>query len=280
MASHATQSTFSTAVRLGILAVAVVAAVVAAGFILRWNWARELWPWSDGRLSYLFVGSIFAAIAAAVLWVGIANDPGMLAPGLLNLTVTFGGQAAFLFLLYSRRDDTQLLLTALVLAAAALANAFVWWRTRHAPPRDPRPLPTVARASFAFFVVVLVAAGLALLLGAEHIFPWPLNPDSAVMFGWIFLGDACFFAYGVVRPRWAYAAPQLLAFLAYDLVLMRSFLRLIDDVQPGHGLSLTLYTTMLAFSGTVAVYFLFVHRATRILFGTRQPDPRPAAAGP
>jgi len=249
------------ALRVAVAVAGISSAALALGFVLEWDRVTDLWPWPDGRYSYLFVGSILAAVAGAAVLVWRENDLGVLPPGALNLTVTLGGQSAFLLTQGYPAEG-------LVLGAGAVANAGVWWWTRRLEPRDRTPLPRPARMAFVVFVVALVAAGGALLLGAEHVFPWPLDEDSAVMFGWIFLGDACFFAYGAARPFRAYARPQLLAFLAYDLVLIGPFLALADDVQSGHGASLVVYTAVLIASAAVAVWYLAVDPTTRLRSAT------------
>lgn len=40
---------------------------LTAGFFLQLDWAKELWPWPAGRLSYIFFSSIAAAIAAPMI---------------------------------------------------------------------------------------------------------------------------------------------------------------------------------------------------------------------
>jgi hypothetical protein len=224
-----------------------VSAVIGVGFVLEWGWATGLWPWPDSRYSYLFVGSIALAVAAATVGVLLVDDRAALTPGLLNVAVMLGGQAGYLV----TQEEAG---TAAVLGLIAVASVACWWRNLWLVPRDLRPLPGVVRASLGVFVVVLVASGLVLVLDAGDIFPWDLRPDTAVLFGWIFLGDACFFAYGVVRPYPAYAVPQLLAFLAYDLVLIGPFLARFDDDD--HRTRLILYTAVLVFSAAVAVGYL------------------------
>ena len=68
--------------------------------------------------------------------------------------------------------------------------------------------------SFGLFTLILILAGGALIFRVPTIFPWPLNPDSSVLFGCIFLGDAFYFFYGLLVPRWSNACGQLLSFLA------------------------------------------------------------------
>jgi len=252
------------ALRAGVLVATGVAGLLAIGFVAQWSVVTDLWPWPDGRYSHLFVGSVLAAMTAAALWTWWADDVGMLAPGALNLAVLFGGQAAYLVSLDGREEDGDLVGTAVVFGLAALVNAGVWWWSRRYDVSDPRPAPPGARLAFGLFTAALVVAGGALVLGADRVFPWPLREDSAVMFGWVFLGDACFFAHALVRPRWALVGPQLLAFLVYDLVLLPPFLALADDVAPGHGTSFVLYTTVLVLSAAIAVWFLAGDRRTRL----------------
>jgi hypothetical protein len=96
------------------------------------------------------------------------------------------------------------------------------------------------------------------------VFPWALNPDSSVIFGCIFIGDAFYFLYGLLYPRWHNAAGQLLSFLAYDLVLIGPFLMLFKTVKPEFMFSLIVYVAVLVYSGGLAVYFLFVNPKTRL----------------
>jgi hypothetical protein len=121
----------------------------------------------------------------------------------------------------------------------------------------------LVRISFGFFVLSLLLAGIALILRMP-IFPWDLNPDSSVFFGCIFLGDAFYFIYALLRPRWGNAFGQLLSFLAYDLVLIVPFVQLLGSVKPGHRINLIVYIAVLVYSAGLAVYYLFIHPRTRI----------------
>ena len=75
---------------LGILAFAI-------GFIFRIPVAISVWPWPDGPLSYLFVGSILAAISAAALWIGWTGEFGALPAGSLNVLVIAITTAVYFF---------------------------------------------------------------------------------------------------------------------------------------------------------------------------------------
>ncbi|MBK8782737.1 MAG: hypothetical protein IPO22_13225 [Anaerolineales bacterium] len=65
----------------------MVTLLFAFGFIFRLSFATSIWPWEDGRYSYLFVGSILAAVSAAALWVGWTGEFGALPAGALNIFV-------------------------------------------------------------------------------------------------------------------------------------------------------------------------------------------------
>ena len=49
---------------------------LAFGFVLRIPLALSIWPWQDGRYSYLFIGSILAAVSAAAIWIGWTGEVG------------------------------------------------------------------------------------------------------------------------------------------------------------------------------------------------------------
>lgn len=235
---------------------------LAFGFVFRMPWALSLWPWEDGRYSYLFVGSIFAAASAAALWIGWTGKLGILPAGSLNLSVIGFTTTIYFFNLYSQgRSDLLPFGMASLLEALSTGALFLW--SRRLSLTDPRPTPGLVRVSFGIFVASLLLAGIALILHMP-IFPWDLNPDSSVIFGCIFLGDAFYFIYALLRPRWENAFGQLLSFLVYDLVLIVPFLQLLSSVKPGHLINLIVYTAVLIYSGGLAIYYLFIHPQTRI----------------
>jgi hypothetical protein len=236
---------------------------LAGGLFLQTGWAIQAWPWPDGRLSYIFVASIFAAIAAALLWIAVTGELRPLAAGALNLMVTLGGMTVYLLSLALQGGRPEVLGYAVATGAGFLVSvvAFLW--ARRVPVRDPRPTPTPVLVSFLLFALVLIAASVALFSRQEAIFPWPLNPDTSVLFGWIFLGDAFYFLYGLVHRRWHNAAPQLWSFLAYDLLLLGPLLGHLDAVAAEHRPSLLVYIGVLVFSLLVAVAYLIANPETR-----------------
>ena len=234
---------------------------LAFGFIFRVPLALSIWPWEDGRYSYLFIGSILAAVSAAALWIGWTGELGVLPAGSLNVFVIALTTAVYFFNLASQgRSDMLIFGLVSVLMALVSGAAFLW--SRRLPLTDSRPTPVLVKISFGIFIVSLFLAGGALVLRLP-VFPWDLNPDSSVVFGCIFLGDAFYFLHGLFRPCWGNAFGQLLSFLAYDLVLIVPFVLLFDTVKPDRMLSLIVYTAVLIYSGGLAVYYLLINPQTR-----------------
>lgn len=253
----------SGAIRALFIVGGIVFLVITAGFFLRMNWATALWPWPDGRLSYIFLSSIAAAIAAPMIWIGLTREFGAARGGAVNLGITAAGAAVYFFILYGRERELQLLISALAATFFLAVNVGIFsWSTRQ-PIRDRRSMPGLVRASFAFFAVVLLLVAGLLLFQAPVVFPWPLRPESSVIFGLIFLGAASYFAVALRSPQWHSARGQLIGFLAYDLILIGPFLAHFGAVDPAHRLSLILYVAVLVYSGTIAVYYLFVNAETR-----------------
>jgi hypothetical protein len=266
------------ALRLAFVAGSIVLILLAAGYLWQMPWAIVTWPWPDGRLSYTFVASILAAIAAAALWIGVTGELGAAAAGALNVLVIAVGMTWYLGSLALGTGRPALLPYTLVIAIAALVSLWLFWWSRRIAIHDPRPTPRPVLVAFGLFVAILLAAGSALLLRVPTIFPWPLKPESSVMFGLIFIGDAFYFLYALLSPRWHNAKAQLLSFLAYDLVLLPVFIPHIATVQPAHRLSLMIYLGVLAGSCLLALYHLFADPTTR--FGRRSPSrPVPSAEG-
>jgi hypothetical protein len=242
----------------------VLLLLLAAGYFTQAPWAVQTWPWPDGRLSYIFIASIQGAIAAAMLWIGISREWGALAAGALNLLVMMAGLSGSFFLLSRQEDREHLLLYAIACGLFAVANLFLFLQVhrRHHPPR--RPIPRLITISFALFAVILLLVGVALILQVPGIMPWPLQPESSVVFGWIFFGDAFYFLYTLLRPTLPFARAQLWSFLAYDLVLIIPLVQHLDRVSPEFRINLVIYIAILLYSGLLATYFLFLDRRTRV----------------
>lgn len=256
-------------VRWVFLAVGIFAIVLTIGFYLQLAAATGLWMWPDGRLTYIFIASITAAIAAPVIWMGLSGEWGAAVGGAVNLCIQAVGISAFLAQLSLTNPVTHwphVLLFGLF--AVVNVGVFIWsWRY---PLHDSRPTPRLVRMSFVVFTVVLLLVSIALLIKVPNVFPWPLLPETSVIIGWVFMGTFVYFAYASVRPVWGNAVGQLLGFLAYDVILIVPFIGHFADVLPEHQLSLIVYTGVVVYSGALAIYYCFIHPPTRLL--------RPAAS--
>ncbi len=249
--------------RIVLTIVGMLSLILAAGFCLQFPWTVRLWPWADSFSPYLFLGSITAATAASLLWIGFSGELRTAAGGALHLTVFYTGLASSLFLLSRQGGDQNLLTGAFMCAAGALVSLamFVWFRRY--PFQDSRSMPLPVRISFGMFVVVLVLVGSGILLQIPNMFAWKLHPTSSVLLGWFFLGAACYFLYGLVHPSWQKACGQLWAFLAYDLVLIVPYLLHFALARPEQLPSLLINTLVLLYSGALAIYYLLVKKVTR-----------------
>ncbi|MEO8288710.1 MAG: hypothetical protein ABI670_20010 [Chloroflexota bacterium] len=240
----------------------VLALLLSVGFGLNLPWATAIWPWPDGRLSYLFIGSVLAAMAIDFIWVGLSGEWGALAAGAVTAFIMAAGMAVYLFQLSGQPGRPNFTMLAVWLTVVALSSVGVFFWSRRFAIRDRRPMPTLLKVSYAIFAVALLLAAVALILQAPTIFPWPLNPDSSVLFGWVFMGDAAYFLYALLNPRWHNARAQLLSFLVYDLFLILPFLQLFPTINPDRLLSLVIYLAVIIYSGALAVYYLFINPRT------------------
>ncbi|MBI3161921.1 MAG: hypothetical protein HYZ23_05400, partial [Chloroflexi bacterium] len=105
----------------------LVVLLFAFGFIIQHPFATSIWPWEDGRYSYLFVGSILAAVSAAMLWISWTGEFGALPAGALNIFVIALTTSIYFFKLASngRTDLTPFGVFSALFAIASLI-AFFW----------------------------------------------------------------------------------------------------------------------------------------------------------
>lgn len=239
--------------------------VFTVGFFLQLPFVTQIWPLPDTTpVSFIFISSIFAAAAASTLWALFAREDGALAGVALDYLCIFAPITIFSLQLAALTGSSALVVFAAACAATALFGLWLFARTSRIPYRDPRPMPMLVKASFAFFVIALLIAGGALILKTPNILPWRVTPEFGVMAGWFFIGAAAYFAYGLLRPRWTNTAGQLAGFLAYDLILIVPFLQRLPTIAPELQISLYIYTAVLIYSGMLALYFLFLNPVTWI----------------
>ena len=237
----------------GVLVLAGLGALVgAAGFLLGWRDVIRIGPFLAYGLTPVFLASILAAIAAPVMWIGLSGEFAALRGGAANLLVSGGGIAAY-GLSQSWGDPVGRVQTfAIIHLGVAMVALLLLVVSQGASWRDDRPTPVIVRIAFGIFGLGLVAVGTALVLRLE-VFPWPLDDDTSIVYGLIFVGAAVYFAYGLWRPVWGNAKGQLVGFLAYDLVLIVPFMRLWFSSP---SLSLAVYLAVIAGSALLAIWYL------------------------
>lgn len=262
-----------------LFALGVMGLGLTFGFFTQQSWALMLIPWEMNRLGAIFMASICAASAIPILWIAWTNELAALTGGGIDFTLMFAGFAGLSFVAYASNPRLPLLLFGAYCVAGLLVSAGMFVYGRRQTFRDRRPMPRVVRLSFGLFVVVLVLVGTSMVLKQPNIFPWTITPQQSVLYGWIFLGAATYFAYGLVRPLWGNAQGQLLGFFAYDVILIFPFVALLFGNEPFLLPNLLFYIVMLVYSGALAVYYVGIARATRLtsragsaLPGTSLPD--------
>jgi hypothetical protein len=250
--------------RAGLLVVVVVQAALAAALLLHPPLVEDLWPFPDTtQLTYVFMASILFAAAASTGWSALYGELHSLVGIALDAVVIFLPIVVYVLLLGPSKGGGVGPLWVGMVGTAAF-GLWLLWRTWTTPVRDRRPTPRPVLAAFAVFVVGLLAAGSALVLGTPDVLPWNVTPELAFICGLIFLGAAAYFGYGLVRPSWMNAGGQLAGFLAYDLVLIVPFLARFPVVPDSQRLSLVVYTAVVVGSGVLAAWYLFVDPRTRM----------------
>ena len=261
----------SRTLRVLLILICVVQLFFAAAFFFQWPLAVSLWPFEGTTpLTYIFIASIFAAAAASTLWPIYTGNYGALAGVGLDYAVILAPMAAYILWLGLAGGDSGKTIYGVICALGAVFGLWLFLWSRRLPMADQTtPMPPLVRGSFVVFIAALLFTSARLFLGIPTI-PWPLTPELSVVVGCIFLGAAAYFIYGLLRPRWANAGGQLSGFLAYDLVLIVPFLRALPNVAPEFRTGLLVYTIVVVYSGLLAIYYLFIHRSTRLWGQARQ----------
>lgn len=240
-----------------LLAAGAAYATLTIGFIQGMPWALALWPWPDTPLSYRFVGAITAALAVGALYAGFTGALRAVAGSLAGLVLIYGAAAALFLRLAQGPAALPTLPHAAVAALTAAAALILLVAVRRQPAAAPdTALPRLVVVSCVGFAVGLAGAGTALVAAAPWVFPWPLSPQSSILFGIIFLGLATIYAEAAWSGARGAGIVTMAGFLLYDLVLLPPFLTRFTTVAPERLLSLTLYTAVLIYSAAVAIWFL------------------------
>jgi len=230
----------------------------------QWPLASTVWPYPGTTpLTYIFVSSILAAAAASMFWVAASQTYG----ALTGLGIDYVAVLVPLAILSLRAGASSANphlteLGFMCMLGAIFGLGIFLWGIRF--PLDPSVrMPALVRWSFVGFVLALLVVSTRLLLGVATI-PWTITPAMSQVIAWMFLGAATYFVYALTRPSWPNAAGQLAGFLAYDLVLIVPFLMHLPTTSPEHMVGLVVYTAVVIYSGLLAIYYLFVHKPTRV----------------
>jgi hypothetical protein len=254
-------------IRYALFLICAVELLLAIAFFLQWPVAVSLWPFPGTTpltFIFIFISSLLAAAATSTLWATASQNYGALAGIGLDYMLIFTPLSLFSFQLGASRSTPPLITYSLICALVALFGlGLLLWSLR-IPLDRTRPLPNLVRWSFVIFIIALLAASLPLIFKIPNVIPWKITPELSVMIGWVFFGASSYFVYGLLRPSWLNAAGQLTGFLVYDLVLIVPFVTRLATTASELRVSLLSYIAVISYSGLLAIYFLFIHKPTRL----------------
>jgi hypothetical protein len=251
-------------IRYFLILVSAIQLAFAVAFFLQSPFAINLWPFEGTTpLTYIFISSFFAAAGASTLWASVSENYGALAGISLDYLAIFAPLTVLSFQLVAGGGTSQMTFFGVACALGALFGLGLFLWSVRIPIDHSLPMPVPVRWSFVLFIIALVIVGTMLILKTPNVIPWMITPDISVLIGWMFIGAAIYFTFGILRPSWLNAAGQLIGFLAYDLVLIVPFLTRLPTAPPEFRLNLTIYTAIVIYSGLLAVYYLFIHAPTR-----------------
>ncbi|CAG0932961.1 hypothetical protein TFLX_02823 [Thermoflexales bacterium] len=254
-----------TTVRYALFLICAVQFFLAVAFFLQLPFAVNLWPFTGTTpLTYIFIASIFAAAAASTLWAVSTRNYGALAGIGLDYLIILAPVAIFSLQLGVSTGNSQLTTYGIVCVFGALFGLWLLRWSIRIPIDTTRPMPRLVRWSFVAFIIALLIVSVQLILKVPNVLPWAITPELSVVIGWMFLGAAAYFVYALLRPSWVNSAGQLAGFLAYDVVLIVPFLQRLPTVTPQFQIGLMIYTAVVAYSGLLAFYYLFIRKPTRV----------------
>ncbi len=251
-------------VRYFLFFVCAVQLFFAAAFFLQVPAAISLWPFPGTTpLTFIFVSSIFAAAAAATLWVVASGNEGALAGIGLDYLMILVPVSIFSFKIGASSNNPQMTIfsIACVFGAVFGLSLFLW--SVRIPGDDALPMPRPVWWAFLAFIMALLIVSIRLVLKVPNAIPWTITPELSVVIGWMFLGAAAYFAYALLRPSWLNATGQLIGFLAYDVVLIVPFLTRLPTTAAEFRPGLIIYIVVVIMSGLLAIYYLFMNKPTR-----------------
>lgn len=250
-------------IRFSLFVIAAVQFFFAVAFFLQLPFAVNLWPFPGTTpLTFIFIASIFAAAFAPTLWAAVTENYGALAGIGLDYIGILLPVAVFSLQLGAAGASAMIIYGVICILGTLFGLGLFLW-SRRFPIGGSLPMPGLVRWSFVFFITALAIVSFRLITKAPNTIPWKITPELSVVIGWMFVGAALYFIYGLLRPSWLNSAGQLLGFLAYDLVLIVPFLTRLSTVPAENRLGMYVYTAVVTLSGLLAIYYLFLHRPTR-----------------
>jgi hypothetical protein len=255
---------YTKTLRRALVAGGILSLIEAAGLSFQLGPFVAIMPLGNVSPVGLYLSAYLAAIGASLVWIGLSGALGAAVAGAYALTVTYTGLAISLFVLPLGSSHSHLNAAAFLCLVAAIISAGIGRWFRRFPTWDVRPLNRLVFSSFVGFALLLTLVGSAVLLRMPNVFPMPLNPVAGALVGCSFLGSATYFLYCLAFPVWHNAYAQLWGFLAYDVVLIVPFVLRVGTSDSAHLPSLLINTAVLVYSGAIAIYFLFINRATRV----------------
>jgi len=251
-------------VRIGLCVIAAVQFFFTVAFFLQLPFAVSMWPFEGTtKLSFIFISSIFAAAAASTLWAALTENYAALTGIALDYIGILLPVAIYTFQL-GLAGTSQLLLYGLIFLLGVLFGLVLLFWSMRFPLDRSMPTPSPVRVAFVLFSIALAIVSFRLITQVPNAFPWTLTPELSVIIGWMFVGAAVYFIYGLFRPSWINGAGQLLGFLFYDLILIVPFLTRLPTVSDENRTGLTIYTAVVIISGLIAIFYLFIYRPTRV----------------
>ena len=227
--------------------------------------ARLLWIWPAApALGLAFAGAWLAAGALHLLWVGVTGHLTAIRGLALGGFIAYAGTAARLITQFALPGHERYLLSAAIFAFGALLSGVVVALLYRRPSAGDRDIPGPIRWAFLVFSAILLPVGVAMVLGAPHVYPVTLSPDMIVIYGCFFLGSFGYYFYGFLKPSLFNATGHMLAFLIYDLMLIPPFVAYWPVVAPEFKTSLLVYLIILVASAVFCAYYLLVNPKTRL----------------
>jgi hypothetical protein len=196
---------------------------------------------------------------------------GKLAPAVtsaINYMLVFGGTGILYLQLYFQGADSasqpMLIVIGVFSLLVALISIFLFLSVRDIPVSDPTPMPKALRIAVMVITLFVGMTSVSLIVFKINLLPWGGTTLFGLLYGWLFAGTGASLLYGLVRNKWEIVSAQLLAFLAYDIVLIPPFIDFFNKVQADKLPGFIVYFGFVTGSAIVAVYYLFFDRRTCI----------------